>query len=84
MLALTNGLDPLACSGVPEGTKSFARLLFDPEGRAPASVSHIAALLLAPVAKAQLPVTTCNALTMYGWGIADGKLAPSLILAIVS
>ena len=30
---------PLAWSGVPEGTKSFALLLFDPEGRAPAGVS---------------------------------------------
>jgi phosphatidylethanolamine-binding protein (PEBP) family uncharacterized protein len=29
---------PLAWSGVPEGTKSFALLLFDPEGRAPAGV----------------------------------------------
>jgi len=27
---------PLAWSGVPDGTKSFALLLFDPEGRAPA------------------------------------------------
>jgi len=26
---------------VPEGTKSFALLLFDPEGRAPAGVSHM-------------------------------------------
>jgi phosphatidylethanolamine-binding protein (PEBP) family uncharacterized protein len=26
---------------VPDGTKSFAVLLFDPEGRAPAGVSHI-------------------------------------------
>src|ERR1700733_9371520 len=26
---------PLAWSGVPDGTKSFALLLFDPEGRAP-------------------------------------------------
>jgi Raf kinase inhibitor-like YbhB/YbcL family protein len=32
---------PFAWSGVPEGTKSFALLLFDPEGRAPAGVSHI-------------------------------------------
>jgi Raf kinase inhibitor-like YbhB/YbcL family protein len=32
---------PLAWSGVPEGTKSFALLLFDPEGRAPAGVSHM-------------------------------------------
>ena len=31
----------LAWSGVPEGTKSFALLLFNPEGRAPASVAHI-------------------------------------------
>jgi Raf kinase inhibitor-like YbhB/YbcL family protein len=31
----------LAWSGVPEGTKSFALLLFDPEGRAPAGVSHM-------------------------------------------
>ena len=32
---------PLAWSGAPEGTKSFALLLFDPEGRAPAGVSHM-------------------------------------------
>jgi Raf kinase inhibitor-like YbhB/YbcL family protein len=32
---------PLAWSGVPEGTKSFALLLFDPEGRAPQGVSHM-------------------------------------------
>src|SRR5437763_2563192 len=32
---------PLAWSNVPEGTKSFALLLFDPEGRAPAGVSHM-------------------------------------------
>src|SRR5271156_2140423 len=32
---------PLAWSNPPDGTKSFALLLFDPEGRAPAGVSHI-------------------------------------------
>ena len=32
---------PLAWSTVPDGTKSFALLLFDPEGRAPAGVSHM-------------------------------------------
>lgn len=32
---------PLQWSGVPDGTKSFALLLFDPEGRAPAGVSHM-------------------------------------------
>jgi hypothetical protein len=32
---------PLAWSNVPAGTKSFALLLFDPEGRAPAGVSHM-------------------------------------------
>ncbi|HEY1796534.1 MAG TPA: YbhB/YbcL family Raf kinase inhibitor-like protein [Stellaceae bacterium] len=32
---------PLQWSGVPAGTKSFALLLFDPEGRAPAGVSHM-------------------------------------------
>ena len=32
---------PLAWSGVPAGTKSFALLLFDPEGRAPTGVSHM-------------------------------------------
>ena len=32
---------PLAWSSVPEDTKSFALLLFDPEGRAPAGVSHM-------------------------------------------
>ena len=32
---------PLAWSGVPEGTKSFALLLFDPEGRAAGGVSHM-------------------------------------------
>jgi Raf kinase inhibitor-like YbhB/YbcL family protein len=32
---------PLAWTNVPEGTKSFALLLFDPEGRAPAGVSHM-------------------------------------------
>ena len=32
---------PLTWSNVPNGTKSFALLLFDPEGRAPAGVSHM-------------------------------------------
>lgn len=32
---------PLAWSGAPAGTKSFALLLFDPEGRAPEGVSHM-------------------------------------------
>jgi len=32
---------PLAWSNPPEGTKSYALLLFDPEGRAPAGVSHM-------------------------------------------
>jgi Raf kinase inhibitor-like YbhB/YbcL family protein len=32
---------PLAWSNAPAGTKSFALLLFDPEGRAPAGVSHM-------------------------------------------
>jgi Raf kinase inhibitor-like YbhB/YbcL family protein len=32
---------PLAWSNPPEGTKSFALLLFDPEGRPPAGVSHM-------------------------------------------
>jgi hypothetical protein len=32
---------PLAWSNPPDGTKSFALLLFDPEGRAPAGVSHM-------------------------------------------
>ena len=27
-------------TGVPEGTKSFALTMFDPEGRAPSGVSH--------------------------------------------
>jgi Raf kinase inhibitor-like YbhB/YbcL family protein len=32
---------PLAWSGVPAGTKSFALLLLDPEGRPPTGVSHM-------------------------------------------
>jgi Raf kinase inhibitor-like YbhB/YbcL family protein len=32
---------PLSWSNPPDGTKSFALLLFDPEGRAPAGVSHM-------------------------------------------
>ena len=36
-----NTSPPLAWSGVPAGTKSFALLLFDPEGRAPSGVSHM-------------------------------------------
>jgi Raf kinase inhibitor-like YbhB/YbcL family protein len=32
---------PFAWKNAPEGTKSFALLLFDPEGRAPAGVSHM-------------------------------------------
>src|SRR6266446_4219736 len=32
---------PLSWSNVPEGTKSFALVMFDPEGRAPAGVSHM-------------------------------------------
>ena len=36
-----NTSPPLAWSNVPDGTKSFALLMFDPEGRAPAGVSHM-------------------------------------------
>jgi Raf kinase inhibitor-like YbhB/YbcL family protein len=36
-----NTSPPLAWSNPPDGTKSFALLLFDPEGRAPAGVSHM-------------------------------------------
>jgi Raf kinase inhibitor-like YbhB/YbcL family protein len=32
---------PLAWSGVPDGTKSFALVMIDPEGRAPAGVNHM-------------------------------------------
>ena len=32
---------PLAWSGVPDGTKSFALVLIDPEGRAPMGVAHM-------------------------------------------
>ena len=32
---------PLAWSGAPEGTKSFAMIMLDPEGRAPAGVIHM-------------------------------------------
>jgi Raf kinase inhibitor-like YbhB/YbcL family protein len=32
---------PLAWTGVPEGTKSFALVMIDPEGRAPAGVVHM-------------------------------------------
>ena len=32
---------PLSWSNPPDGTKSFALLLFDPEGRAPEGVSHM-------------------------------------------
>ena len=32
---------PLAWSNVPEGTKSFALVMIDPEGRAPAGVNHM-------------------------------------------
>ena len=32
---------PFAWRNPPEGTKSFALLMFDPEGRAPAGVSHM-------------------------------------------
>src|SRR5690348_10889018 len=32
---------PLAWSGAPEGTKSFAMIMLDPEGRAPAGVVHM-------------------------------------------
>ena len=32
---------PLAWSNVPDGTKSFALVLVDPEGRAPAGVTHM-------------------------------------------
>src|SRR5436853_284590 len=32
---------PLAWSGVPDTTKSFAMIMLDPEGRAPAGVIHM-------------------------------------------
>jgi Raf kinase inhibitor-like YbhB/YbcL family protein len=38
----------LSWSNVPEGTKSLALLMFDPEGRAPGGVSHWVAYGIAP------------------------------------
>jgi Raf kinase inhibitor-like YbhB/YbcL family protein len=38
----------LSWSGVPEGTKSLALLMFDPEGRPPGGVSHWVAYGIAP------------------------------------
>jgi Raf kinase inhibitor-like YbhB/YbcL family protein len=38
----------LAWSGVPEGTKSLALMMFDPEGRPPGGVSHWVAYGIAP------------------------------------
>jgi Raf kinase inhibitor-like YbhB/YbcL family protein len=32
---------PFAWSGVPDGTRSFALIMIDPEGRAPAGVNHM-------------------------------------------
>ena len=42
---------PLAWSNPPDGTKSFALLLFDPEGRAPAGVSHMVVYGIPPEVK---------------------------------
>jgi Raf kinase inhibitor-like YbhB/YbcL family protein len=39
---------PLAWQNAPEGTKSFALLMFDPEGRPPGGVSHWVAYGIAP------------------------------------
>ena len=41
----------LAWSNPPEGTKSFAILMFDPEGRPPGGVSHWVAYGIAPSVK---------------------------------
>lgn len=38
----------LSWSGVPEGTKSLALMMFDPEGRPPGGVSHWVAYGIAP------------------------------------
>jgi Raf kinase inhibitor-like YbhB/YbcL family protein len=39
---------PLAWTNPPEGTKSFALLMFDPEGRPPGGVSHFVFYGIAP------------------------------------
>jgi phosphatidylethanolamine-binding protein (PEBP) family uncharacterized protein len=59
---------PLAWSNAPDGTKSFALLLFDPEGRAPAGVSHMSIrsttptsassiLVCPPISRATTPIS---------------------------
>jgi Raf kinase inhibitor-like YbhB/YbcL family protein len=42
---------PLAWSNMPDGTKSFALVLVDPEGRAPAGVSHMVVYGIPPDVK---------------------------------
>ena len=42
---------PLTWSNPPEGTKTFALLLFDPEGRAPTGVSHMVVYGISPDVK---------------------------------
>jgi len=46
-----NTSSPLTWSNAPDGTKSFALVLFDPEGRAPAGVSHMVVYGIPPDVK---------------------------------
>ena len=50
---------PLAWANPPEGTKSYALLMFDPEGRPPGGVSHWVAYGI-PVSVTGLPKAKCR------------------------
>jgi Raf kinase inhibitor-like YbhB/YbcL family protein len=65
----------LSWSNPPEGTKSFALLMFDPEGRPPGGVSHWVAYGIAPSVTGFAEGEVSNASSKFVGGTSTMKLS---------
>src|ERR1700710_1981638 len=66
---------PLAWANPPEGTKSYALLMFDPEGRPPGGVSHWVAYGIPPTVTGFAEGEVSKASEKYVGGLGTAKLS---------
>jgi phosphatidylethanolamine-binding protein (PEBP) family uncharacterized protein len=80
----------LSWSHAPEGTKSFALLMTDPEGRAGLGVVHWVAYGIAPsvagsrkAKSARIPTSTLAERAQWEWGTTPGHVRPRVRRTII-